>query len=516
MESPTCLHTPGDGSSCAQCRAQPPAGAGDQAAEIEEVNLAPATGPDSGGESKDDGSGGPPSTTETEKEGGKLREGITALSSTSEAAPECTAAELSSATEGKEEGGGASLQEDVAALCDVSESDPQHVAGASSHKSKRKESQTSSSEEAKQSADLIASDGGGVQESGSAGGCLGRKAEGLEVVAGGGDSSVAVMNPSEESSTDKEAAPSPNSAALKEVGGVSTTQHGVMEEKSAASDAGQAAESGRDSQSLDGKKKPASMGEKTDVSSGVSPDIEVPKSKPVTSCAEHPSQDTKTPLVAKSSKAGKGKEEGSSRKVSSLPSKGKDTREKKIPNERAQETSEKTKRTNQTNGPQAARRNNAPSVTGKGEEKPQQNNQKPMDEEKQSEGVTVYFHAILSKDFNLNPDIDKVFVTSGGFSDSGQWEYVCEMSCVKNLDAHGYLMDGYATLPVANINKYIPYKYWISCGDGGEYEFICKKEKTAYLNRCLCVDGRFINGRGELFNLDLHIVLLYGLLVGYP
>lgn len=61
----------------------------------------------------------------------------------------------------------------------------------------------------------------------------------------------------------------------------------------------------------------------------------------------------------------------------------KDTKEKKTPNERAQETSEKTKTTNQTNGPQAARKNNAPSVTGKGEEKHQQNNQKPVGEEKQ-------------------------------------------------------------------------------------------------------------------------------------
>ncbi|XP_015735182.1 E3 ubiquitin-protein ligase RNF213 isoform X2 [Coturnix japonica] len=538
MESPTCLHTPGDGSSCAQCGAQPPDGAGDQAAEREEVNLAPDTGPEPGGEPRDDGACGPPSTTETEEEGGTLQEGITAPSSASEAAPECTAAELSSATEGKEEEErrGASLQEDVEALCDVSESDPQQVAGGSSHKSKRKnrkrdkaknrpsghgeqdslppectapartadlsdecivsqEIQTSSSEEAKQSVGLIASDGGGVQEDGSAVGCLGREAEGLEVVAGGGDSSVAVMNPLKENSTDNEAAPSPSSAALKEVGDGSTTQHGVMEERSAASDADQAPESGRDSQSLDGDKKPASMGERTDVSSRVSPDTEVPKSKPVTSCAEHPSQDTKTPLVAKSSKAGKGKEEGSSQKVSSLPSKEKDTKEKKTPNERAQETSEKTKTTNQTNGPQAARKNNAPSVTGKGEEKHQQNNQKPVGEEKQSEGVTVYFHAILSKHFKLNPETDKVFVMSGGFSVSGQWEPVCEMSCVKDLDAHGYLMEGYATLPVANIDKHIPYKYRTSCGGVEEYEFIYKKSKTGILNRCLHVNGMLINDR---------------------
>lgn len=163
-----------------------------------------------------------------------------------------------------------------------------------------------------------------MQENDSAVGCLGREAEGLEMVSRGSHSSVAVMNPSKEDSTDTGAAPSPSSAALKEkVRGGSTTQHEVrsgVKERSAASDAGQASEFRQDSQSLDGKKKPASRGERTDVSSGISPDTEVPKSKPANSCVERPSQDTKTPLVSKSSKAGKGTQENS-QKVSCLPSK---------------------------------------------------------------------------------------------------------------------------------------------------------------------------------------------------
>uniref|UniRef100_A0A8V1AN22 RING-type E3 ubiquitin transferase n=1 Tax=Gallus gallus TaxID=9031 RepID=A0A8V1AN22_CHICK len=550
MERPTCLHVPGEGPSCAQCGAQPTAGAGDQAAERGEVNLVPDpdAGPEPEGEPREESAGGPPSTTETEEEeeeeeGGTLQEGITALSSASETAPECTAAELSSATERKEEEeekeGGASLLEDVAALCDVSETDPQHVAGGSSQKSKRKnrktnrgkksrsghgeqdslppgstapaqaadlsdecvvsqEIQTLSGEVAKQSADLIASDSGGAQENGSAVGRLGREAEGLEVVSGGGHCSAAVMNPLE-SSTGSGAATAPGSAALKEMGGGgSTAQRGArsgVEERSAASDAGQALETKRDSQSLGGKKKPASVGERTDVSSGISPDIEVPKSKAATSKAERPSQDTKTSLVAQSSKAGKGKQE-SSQKVSSSPSSEKGTMEKKTPNERAQETSEKTKKTkatNQTDGP-LVRKNNAPSVTDKGKEKHQQNNQKPVDKEKRSEGVTVYFHAILSKDFKLNPETDKVFVVSGGFYGSAQWEKVCEMSCVKRLDVHGYLIEGYAILPIENVDKFIPYKYWISSGEG-EYEFIYKKQAVDIVNRCLYVSSNLINNR---------------------
>lgn len=184
------------------------------------------------------------------------------------------------------------------------------------------EIQTSSSEVAKQSADLIASDSGGARENGSAVGLLGREAEGLEVVSGGGHCSASVMNPLE-SSTGSGAATAPGSAALKEMGGGGSTAQrrawSGVEERSAASDAGQALETKRDSQSLGGKKKPASVGERTDVSSGISPDIEVPKSKAATSKAERPSQDTKTSLVAQSSKAGKGKQE-SSQKVSSSPS----------------------------------------------------------------------------------------------------------------------------------------------------------------------------------------------------
>uniref|UniRef100_A0A803XP10 RING-type E3 ubiquitin transferase n=1 Tax=Meleagris gallopavo TaxID=9103 RepID=A0A803XP10_MELGA len=171
----------------------------------------------------------------------------------------------------------------------------------------------------------------------------------------------------------------------------------------------------------------------------------------------------------------------------------KDTTEKKTSNERAEKT-------NQTNGPQVARKNNAPSVSDKSKEKHQQNNQKPVDNEKQRKGVTVYFHAILSKDFKLNPDIDKVFVKAGGFFVGGRWEKVCEMSCVKHLNEHGYLIEGYTMLPMKNVDKHIPYKYWVSCGEG-EFEVIYKKETVDIVNRCLYVNSEFVNN-GEWHQYD--------------
>uniref|UniRef100_A0A803YCM8 RING-type E3 ubiquitin transferase n=1 Tax=Meleagris gallopavo TaxID=9103 RepID=A0A803YCM8_MELGA len=177
----------------------------------------------------------------------------------------------------------------------------------------------------------------------------------------------------------------------------------------------------------------------------------------------------------------------------------KDTTEKKTSNERAEKT-------NQTNGPQVARKNNAPSVSDKSKEKHQQNNQKPVDNEKQRKGVTVYFHAILSKDFKLNPDIDKVFVKAGGF-----FGEVCRpadvspvLCCVfvlfRHLNEHGYLIEGYTMLPMKNVDKHIPYKYWVSCGEG-EFEVIYKKETVDIVNRCLYVNSEFVNN-GEWHQYD--------------
>ncbi|OXB61070.1 hypothetical protein ASZ78_013633 [Callipepla squamata] len=445
MECPSCLRVPGDQPCCARCGAQHSAGAEEQAAEP-------------GGELKDEGAGGPSSTTETaeEKKGGSLQEGITALSSASATTPECTADELSSATEKEEvEEEGESLQVDVAALSNISETDPQRVADGSSQKSKRKEAQTSGGETSKQSADLIASDNGGAQENGTAMGPSVWEAEGLEMVTGGGCSTVAVVAPSREGSTGNGAAQSPGNAALKEkAGGGSTAHRGVgssVEGKSAVSGAGQPLETRLDSQSLDGQKKPVSMGERTDVSSASPPDTEVPKSKPAASHTAHQNRDITTPSVANSSKAGKGKHD-SSQKVSSLPSKEKGTMEKKTPNEKAHETSEKTKKS-ETEGPQVASENGASAVMDKRKEKHHQSNQKPVDKDER-----------------------------------------------RSLEAHGYLIGGYAILPKECVDKLIPYKYWVSCGEG-EYEVIYKTESKDIVNRCLCVSSILINN-GEWHQYD--------------
>ncbi|KGL94781.1 E3 ubiquitin-protein ligase RNF213, partial [Charadrius vociferus] len=116
--------------------------------------------------------------------------------------------------------------------------------------------------------------------------------------------------------------------------------------------------------------------------------------------------------------------------------------------------------------------------------------------------ITVYFHAILSKDFKLNPETHKVFIRAEGISPYANWkENICELICTKHLEEHGYLIEGTVTLAKGIINKYIPYKYWVSCGEG-EYEFIYKNsESSNHVNRCLFIRDSLVSN-GEWHQYD--------------
>lgn len=99
------------------------------------------TGAEPKGEVKGEGAHGPSTTETKEEEGGLLLEGVTALSNTSETAPEC-GADGTSITETKEDEKekeeGASLLEGKAAPSDISETSPQGMAGVSAKKSQKK------------------------------------------------------------------------------------------------------------------------------------------------------------------------------------------------------------------------------------------------------------------------------------------------------------------------------------------------------------------------------------------
>ncbi|XP_068269102.1 E3 ubiquitin-protein ligase RNF213 [Nyctibius grandis] len=461
--------------------------------------------------------GGPPAPTETgeeEEEGSSLLEGVTAPSGSPETTPQCMAADPSEKSQkrkrkrnkAKKGPSGSGEQDSLPPLSTA----PAETTELPDTCVIPQEIQTPGSEAAKASADVLAGDSGGTQESDRALGPSGKGAGNLEAVAEGGHSSVDVMAPAEQSSADNVAAPSPSSAAPKEkVGGESTTECGEtvrsnVEGGSRAPDAGQLPETGPDSPSSGSRKKPASTGERASVSSELSPGTGAPKSKPASACAERGSQDPKTPAVVKSFQAGKDKEDPR-QKASCSTSRNEDTKEKKqTPSEKVHEITEKS---SQTKGPEVARKGDASAVTGSCKDKKQQRNQKPMDKIKESsvsrsDGVTVYFHAILSKDFKLNPETHKVFIRAEGISGYANWsDNICELNCTKHLGEHGYLIEGTVTLAKENTNKFIPYKYWVTCGEG-EYEFIYKHPVSKHhVNRCLIIRSNFLNN-GEWHQYD--------------
>lgn len=48
------------------------------------------------------------------------------------------------------------------------------------------------------------------------------------------------------------------------------------------------------------------------------------------------------------------------------------------------------------------------------------------------EGITVFFHAIISKHFEFNPSSHQVFVRGGEEFGKPEWDLnVCEMYCTK-------------------------------------------------------------------------------------
>nr|XP_055971345.1 E3 ubiquitin-protein ligase RNF213 [Sorex fumeus] len=109
-------------------------------------------------------------------------------------------------------------------------------------------------------------------------------------------------------------------------------------------------------------------------------------------------------------------------------------------------------------------------------------------------GVTVYFHAILSKDFAFNPDHDRVVIRGGSEFGEPAWQRcVCEMTCSRLLEGHGFLVEGSTFLARCYLDKPIPYKYVVVRGPGSlEYEFIYKPAKKL-VNRCLLVKSTLLS-----------------------
>ncbi|KAM7386926.1 hypothetical protein PAMA_009514 [Pampus argenteus] len=118
--------------------------------------------------------------------------------------------------------------------------------------------------------------------------------------------------------------------------------------------------------------------------------------------------------------------------------------------------------------------------------------------------LTIYFHAVLSKDFKFNPEKDQIFIRVG--SHIGNWkENTVELFVSRSIGEHGFLVEGsLQTTKKDAVAVSIPYKYVVYNNKKAEYEyeFIYKPDPTQITNRCLFVKQQLISIDGDWHQYD--------------
>ncbi|KAM6966144.1 LOW QUALITY PROTEIN: E3 ubiquitin-protein ligase rnf213-alpha-like [Tautogolabrus adspersus] len=122
-----------------------------------------------------------------------------------------------------------------------------------------------------------------------------------------------------------------------------------------------------------------------------------------------------------------------------------------------------------------------------------------------SDRLTIYFHAVLSKDFKFDPAEDRVFIRAGCCI--GTWEEnAVELFVTKDLGDHGFLVQGSLTTKKKDAeSESIPYKYVVYRNKKRkyEYEFIYKLDSTQQtVNRCLFVKPGMLTEKGDWHQYD--------------
>ncbi|XP_048674799.2 E3 ubiquitin-protein ligase RNF213 isoform X3 [Caretta caretta] len=243
----------------------------------------------------------------------------------------------------------------------------------------------------------------------------------------------------------------------------------------------------------------ASKEEGESVSLGLCSTMEAPVRKDSNSDADHQSQEKKVSFSEAETTQSRKVEQERKQQASAPVSKNMEGEAKGAPRKGTPEEMEK--KTNQTKAIEAPKKDYASAVTGNKKDKKQQKNQEANENRIKpsqvnlGEGVTVYFHAILSKDFKLDPNQHKVFIRAQGISGYLNWEdNICELTCTKVLGEHGLLIEGCVTISKDNMNKPLPYKYYISRGKNREYELIYKPcPEGVFVNRFLLIRSNYLS-----------------------
>ncbi|XP_072522974.1 E3 ubiquitin-protein ligase rnf213-alpha-like isoform X2 [Salminus brasiliensis] len=118
--------------------------------------------------------------------------------------------------------------------------------------------------------------------------------------------------------------------------------------------------------------------------------------------------------------------------------------------------------------------------------------------------ITVFFHAILSKDFNLDPSKDFVTIRSGRF---GNWNNdIVTMEITGELEHHGFIVHGKLQTTKQCLGKPIPYKYVVHKVDKNfrhyEHEHIYKDNARGFVNHCLFIQEDLLTQQGEWHQYD--------------
>ncbi|XP_056587886.1 E3 ubiquitin-protein ligase rnf213-alpha-like [Triplophysa dalaica] len=133
---------------------------------------------------------------------------------------------------------------------------------------------------------------------------------------------------------------------------------------------------------------------------------------------------------------------------------------------------------------------------------PPKRNPTPTQHINSSDRLTIYFHAVLSKDFKFNLNEDRVFIRAGGHI--GDWEKdLVELTVSRDLDVHGFLVEGKLVCKKTGAGPF-PYKYVVYKEIKGKYEFeyIYKLDSKETTNRCLFFKPHLLNAEGEWHQYD--------------
>ncbi|XP_061079146.1 E3 ubiquitin-protein ligase rnf213-alpha [Conger conger] len=120
-----------------------------------------------------------------------------------------------------------------------------------------------------------------------------------------------------------------------------------------------------------------------------------------------------------------------------------------------------------------------------------------------SDRLTIYFHAVLSKDFKFNPKDDRIFLRAG--ERIGNWESdTTELTVSRDLGEHGFFVEGKLVTTKKNASVSIPYKYVVFKDKKSKYvfEYIYKLDSKETTNRCLFVKPHLLNEEGEWHQYD--------------